>query len=357
MFCGLTYFSALARVELNLQSNQENTLEKVGLIFSGPKVAWLGNFSLKILMFALLAAYLYGLSSIIQSTFFQEMALAKIVIIISVLLFLLIISSPRVLLDLNKYAIVGLLLMVISVVAIMVQHFRPETIIHVPCEIKTFSVWSMILPIIFTSFGFQGSLHSLTKICNNDIKLLKIACLWGSIIPAVVYVIWTCSVICLLNAKFPESFNKNVEVSELINLLSVACNWGFVKTLLLAISATAIATSIFGVGLCLKDDFHTFFSKILDRKASIGVSCLCTVIPGCFIAIFVPNAFIHVLSFAGMLLVVIAIFIPMFLLGKVQQSFKFKALNSKFIMSNLLFIGIAISVCEIYNIFTCGLFK
>jgi tyrosine-specific transport protein len=114
-----------------------------------------------------------------------------------------------------------------------------------------------------------------------------------------------------------------MEVGELINLLSVACNGGFVKTLLLAISATTIAISIFGVSLCLKDDFYTFFSKIMDRKASIAASCLCTVIPGCFIAIFVPNAFIYVLSFAGMLLVVIAIFIPIFLLGKVRQDFKF----------------------------------
>ncbi|MDR1233456.1 MAG: hypothetical protein LBJ75_04345, partial [Puniceicoccales bacterium] len=184
IFCWLTYFSALARVELNLQSSQENTLEKVGLIFSGPKAAWLGNFSLKILMFALLAAYLYGLSSIIQSTFLKEIALAKIVIIVSLLLFLFLISSPRVLLDLNKYAVVGLLLMVISMVATMAPHCRPKIIVHVPCEIKTFSVWTIILPIIFTSFGFQGSLHSLTKICNNDIKLLKTACLWGSIIPA-----------------------------------------------------------------------------------------------------------------------------------------------------------------------------
>ncbi|MDR0693206.1 MAG: hypothetical protein LBF49_01370 [Puniceicoccales bacterium] len=286
MFCGLTYFSALARVELNLQSSQENTLEKVSLIFSGPRVAWLGNFSLKILMFALLAAYLHGLSSIVQSTFLKEMAMAKIVIIVSLLLFLLIVSSPRVLLGLNKYAVVGLLLMVISVVAIMVPHFRPETIIYVPREIKTFSVWTMILPIIFTSFGFQGSLHSLTKICNNDVKLLKTACLWGSIIPAIVYVIWTCSVICLISTKFPESFtalvSKNMEVSGLVNLLSVARHWTFMKTLLLAISATAIATSIFGVGLCLKDDFHAFFSKILDGKASAGVSCLCAVIPGLY---------------------------------------------------------------------------
>ncbi|MDR0742640.1 MAG: hypothetical protein LBE98_04225 [Puniceicoccales bacterium] len=162
--------------------------------------------------------------------------------------------------------------------------------------------------------------------CNNNIKLLKTACLWGSIIPAIVYVIWMCSVICLLSAKFPESFaalvSKNMEVSELINLLAVACNWGFVRTLLLAISATAIATSIFGVSLCLKDDFYTFFSKILDRKASVVASCLCMVVPGCFVAIFIPNAFIHVLSFAGMLLVVIAIFIPILLLGKVRQSFK-----------------------------------
>jgi TM2 domain-containing membrane protein YozV len=46
-----------------------------------------------------------------------------------------------------------------------------------------------------------------------------------------------------------------------------------------------------------------------------------------------------------------------FLLGKVRRNFKLTALNSKFIMLSLLFIGIVISVCEIYNIFIYGLLK
>lgn len=31
----------------------------------------------------------------------------------------------------------------------------------------------IILPTVFMSFGFQGSLHSLTKFCNNDRNLIK----------------------------------------------------------------------------------------------------------------------------------------------------------------------------------------
>ncbi|MDR3273894.1 MAG: hypothetical protein LBS87_00975, partial [Puniceicoccales bacterium] len=270
LFCALTYFSALVRVELNLQSDKDNTLGKVGLIFSGPKVAWMGDVSLKILMFSLLAAYLYGLSSIIKSIFLENIALTNVVVAVSALLFLLMVSSPQILLNLNKWTIVALITMVTAVVAMMASHFKLESVVWFTRKATNFGTLTAILPKIYTSFGFQGSIHSLTKMCNNDIKLIKTACLWGSIIPATVYIIWTGSVICLLSAKFPDSLatlmSGGIEVSELVTMLTMTCNWKFVKTLLLAVSLTAITTSIFGVGLCLKDDFNTFFKKSLGMR-------------------------------------------------------------------------------------------
>jgi hypothetical protein len=72
----------------------------------------------------------------------------------------------------------------------------------------------IILPTLFTSFGFQGSLHSLTKFCDNDRKLIKNACLYGSVIPAIVYIAWTFGVMSL---TFQAVFTVQPPTRQAIN--------------------------------------------------------------------------------------------------------------------------------------------
>ena len=76
------------------------------------------------------------------------------------------------------------------------------------------------------------------------------------------------------------------------------------------------------------------------------------VIPSYFIAIKVPNAFISVLGFAGMILAVIAILLPLFLLYKVSISGKelvYSELKSGIIPVVLGVFGFTIICCEIFN--------
>ena len=66
-FAGLTYLTALIRSDLNLNFHAEATLTEVGAAFNCPKIGKFGDFLLKILSFALMAAYLFGCASIINS--------------------------------------------------------------------------------------------------------------------------------------------------------------------------------------------------------------------------------------------------------------------------------------------------
>lgn len=68
VFSVLTYFTALIRSDLNLNSYAEASLKDVGIFFRCPLVGNLGDFMLKLLSFALLAAYISGESSIIDAS-------------------------------------------------------------------------------------------------------------------------------------------------------------------------------------------------------------------------------------------------------------------------------------------------
>lgn len=175
----ITYISALIRVELNICSNCNFTLEDATLKFSGKTAALIENISLKLLSFSLLSAYIYGLSSIISD------GSIKAKIIIAAAIFILLVFSSHRIIKFNKQLFVMLLIAVFGSIIAMIFNVDFKMLPQNQHIIQISKC--CILPTVFMSFGFQGSLHSLTKFCNNDRNLIKNACLYGSIIPAIVY--------------------------------------------------------------------------------------------------------------------------------------------------------------------------
>lgn len=110
----ITYISALIRVELNICSNCNFTLEDAALKFSGKTAALIGNISLKLLSFSLLSAYIYGLSSIISDGSIK----AKIIIVAAIFI-LLVFSSHRII-KFNKQLFVMLLIAVFGSIIAMI---------------------------------------------------------------------------------------------------------------------------------------------------------------------------------------------------------------------------------------------
>jgi tyrosine-specific transport protein len=346
----ITYISALIRTELNLHSDCRFTLERVGLEFSGKHAAFIGNISLRLLQFALLAAYICGLSSI------MGMESIPLKCCVSLGIFILLSISSNKIIGLNQKLFIALLVVTLGAIICMLLKINFTQLPHNANEILLPKL-CLILPTLFTSFGFQGSLHSITKFCNNDPKLIKIACFWGSFIPAFLYIAWVVGVITLIFNTHPDLFlrmvSNGIDVNELINALSSVSSANVVKCTVFIISVLAIVTSVIGVGLALVDDLglalESFNATVTTRIARWTASAI-SVIPAVLVAIFIPGAFIKVLSFAGMILAVIAIFLPTFLFFKLKESIKFKILNRKeFIVACVIF-GIVIVVCELMNL-------
>jgi tyrosine-specific transport protein len=325
LFCWVTYVSAMIRCELNINSQSDFSLKDVGLFFGGRISASLGDISLKILSFALLSAYIFGGASIIRSFLWEEYQFIHVAIVFTIIILLMFIFLSDLVIKINKHAFITLFSIIMIGIVCLTMSSKTESFPINMEGIFQLKSWSTVLPVIFTSFGFQGSLHSLTKFVDNDRKLIKRACIFGSIIPVVVYVLWVSCVLTIIFNSDPESFNRMlrepIEVSELIHILSSITKINFIQHAAWIVSFLAIFTSIIGVGLSLNEILKKDLEKIISSDKICHItSTILMIIPSSIVAILVPNAFIRVLNFAGIILAIIAIILPVFLFTKMQKS-------------------------------------
>jgi tyrosine-specific transport protein len=218
------------------------------------------------------------------------------------------------------------------------------------------SVWASLIPVVFTSFGFQVIFHTLTNYCEGNVKMLKRAFFWGSLIPAIVYIIWTCSILSAVNQDNPQFYAQmtagNTDIGELIQVLSNIAKWQSVQLLVWLISLLAIGTSVLGVGVGLCDSIKGMLSKkIHNEQINHFTAAILTILPAYLVVMYVPNAFIAVLGFAGMILAVIAILLPVYLFWQLKTpKLHYAELNNKPLMWISIEVALVVILCEMYNI-------
>lgn len=355
----IMYYTSLVNLELNLQAGQGLSLGALGKVFSGKTAEFIGTVSLKLLSYSLLAVFIYGGSSILQELIASKMAIeysfdtiATWYALISIALLLF----PIKLIDyFNRFLFVGLLVVVTILLAALVITINWSELPLFSEQYSDLSVWMAIIPVIFTSFGFQVIFHTLTNYCKKNVKMLKKAFLWGSLIPAVVYIFWTCSILSVVYQDNPHFYDHmaagKAEVGELIQVLSGIAKWQSVQLLVWWISLLAIATSVLGVGVGLCDSLKGMLSK---KVPNIGLrsilASVTTILPAYLVVMYVPNAFIAILGFAGMILAVIAVLLPVYLFWQIKiEKLYYLELNKKYLIHLSTAIAAAVIVCEIFN--------
>lgn len=355
----IMYYTSLINVELNLQAGHGLALGALGRYFSGRTAELIGTISLKLLSYSLLAVFIYGGSSILQELIASKMSveysfgnIATSYALIAIALLLL----PIKLIDyFNRFLFVGLLVVVAILLAGLAIAIDWSELPLFSEQYSIPSVWAALIPVVFTSFGFQVIFHTLTNYCNMDVKMLKQAFFWGSLIPAVVYIVWTCSILSVVYQDNPQFYGDmaagKAEVGELIQALSGIAKWQSVQLLVWWISLLAIATSVLGVGVGLCDSLKGMLSKkVPNIRARSLLASVITILPAYLVVMYVPNAFIAVLGFAGMILALIAVLLPIYLFWQIKtEKLYHPELNKKLL--TLLSAGVAITVivCEVFN--------
>lgn len=356
----IMYYTSLINLELNLHAGKGLPLGALGSYYSGKTAKLIGMMSLKLLSYALLAVFVYGGSSIIQELISSHMAIEysfNTIAMCYALGAIVLLLLPIKLIDyINRILFVGL----IGVVAILIGGlvFAIDWS-HMPLLTERYTditVWVALIPVVFTSFGFQVIFHTLTNYCNLNVKMLKKAFLWGSLIPAIVYILWTCSVLSVVYHENPAFYNQmsygKIEVGELIQALSNIAKWESVQLLVWWISLLAIATSVLGVGVGLCETYNGMLIKIIPQPlVRTLLASIMTVLPAYLVVIFVPNAFIAALGFAGMILAVIAILLPIYLFRKINvQNLHYPELKVKWLIKLSIAVGIIVIMCELFNL-------
>lgn len=357
----LVYYSAMIGSELTLRVKENLSLNEIAQRLSGKGAAAIAMLCVMVLSYALIAAYLYGGSSITasicESVWGKSPDQQSIIQYFSggmILILVLGITWVDYINRLMFFALIGILGITIIGLGLMVD---VQTLPLITTKTPDLSSWTVAIPVIFTSFGFQMMIPAMSGYLNRDRNLLKKAFLWGSLIPVIIYLAWTLSTLGTLTTHnlnlFDQVVGGTIDVGEFVQMLSKSTSWHHLHNFIWGVSFFAIITSAFGVALGLIDVWQRLLiSKFQGVLLRIIAACL-TIIPSLIIALLTPGAFIKALGFAGMILVVIAIVLPTYLLFKSDNKTKihFRVTQHKGLRVLVLVFAVGLIACEIWNLY------
>ena len=351
----LNYYPSLSLAELNLRSEKGLSLGELGKKISGKGAQMIGEASVKVISYALLTTYLYGSSSIIQklleshlncnfSIYFIESIIAFVGI--TLLLFpLKIVSAVNGMI--SSCLLIGFALL-LGTMVVLIDYTKIPWITNA----STLNIIS-VCPIMFAAYGYQLIIHTLRNYCGKDAVMIKKSILFGSLIPTLLYMLWSCSSLCVIFKANPEFFSQvasgKVEVGEFVRQLANVSSLPDFQILVWLISILAIFTSFIGFSLGLVESWNlTIQESVKNSVFQKLCSSIITIIPAYIIAAIVPNAFVKVFSFAGAMFVVTGILLPVYLLLKSGiETFKFNELKKLPLLICVL-LGLCIMAVEIF---------
>jgi len=308
----LMYLSATSMVKCSLLTSPGQSIAWiVGEVF-GDFPKHILTFVLIIFLNALLAAYFEGGSSILQSYF------PDVNPVVLKTGFLLAFGFPAVIgtywIDHNNRLLFGIMMILFFImISFLVPHVSLQNL--ATYNISQPSIWAIVLPVFFTSFGFHASIPSLIQYCGKDETQLKFVMFWGSLIPCVLYFIWLLVTQGVLPIEGALSFStlNTGDIGGFSNLLGQVTSSPSIHIFSTLFAFLAIATSFLGVSVGLFD--------LIDERVNLSrvpVSIL-TFAPSFLWSLFSQYGFVEILKYAAIFLSLLAVVSPAMVLFKMKQ--------------------------------------
>jgi len=378
----IVYYASLFSIELNLRAGKGLDLEGLSLRFGGKYCAYASLISIYTLCCTLFVAYLSTLGSMMQEFLAYIIDIVdagdicflldvpdyvekcdqsskvsfKISLFASSAIVATLLAMPmRVIGALNKCLFALLLLLFFGLIIACLFTSRLEMPPLVVAGWYQFSNLRSALLVIVYSFGFQVIFHTLMDFCAGDKVILKRSFFYGTLIPTVVYIVWNYFAIALIVSNDPSAYGKivngEINIGEFIAIMSAISNYPLLNASISAISLLAIVTSIIGVGCAIIDSIEYKFASLkIDNMARLRpaisiIMVLCLTI----VASYIANEVLEVLSFAGMLIAIIGILIPIYLFLKNKSQLHYGILKSKLFLAICAIFGLSIIMLESLN--------
>jgi len=330
---GLMTYTALLMLEIHQHAEQDATLNSLAKNLLGKPGQYLATFASFFLFYALCAAYIAGGGSQLTNKINDFMSLELTPQFGAILL--TIIVATVVSIGTHSVDIVNRVLFSVKIIvlaltlSLLFPHVESINLLEMPVQQ---GLLLSALPVIFTSFGFHGSIPSIVRYVGIDIKTLKKVMICGASAPLVIYLLWQVATQGVLSQT---DLMANNSLTSFIASLSSVLQQPQVSQSVSVFADLALATSFLGVSLGLFDLLSGMMKRTdtsLNRSNGSGVNdstdakshrvktALVTFLPPLAFALFYPQGFITALGYAAIALVILAIFLPVAMVSKQRKA-------------------------------------
>ncbi|KYN89603.1 tyrosine transporter TyrP [Vibrio cidicii] len=312
----LMAFTALLMVEVHQEAQNNATLHTLAKQILGPRGKLIASFSMLFLFYALCAAYIAGggaqFATRVTQWFGVQVDGALATTLFTLLVATIVTIGTSTVDKVNRVLFTLKIVAMVAVLFFLAPNVSQAYLLSMPLE-QGLVVAS--IPVIFTSFGFHGSIPAIVRYLDGDTGSLRKAVLFGSLIPLVIYIFWQ---IVTLGVVKQDDLLANSALSGLIAQLAITVHQSQLGTLVGVFADLALLTSFLGVSLGLFEFLGDTLKKQQGNSNRV-IAAVVTFTPPLGFALFYPQGFITALGYAAIALTILAIFLPVAMVNKVRK--------------------------------------
>jgi tyrosine-specific transport protein 1 len=314
----LLTFSALLFVELYQTAESDAGIGTLAEQYFGKAGRIIATAVLIIFLYALIAAYISGGGSLLRDLLPESFGDKVSILLFTVIFGSFIVIGTHSVDKINRVLFFVMLAAFAVVLSLMLPEIKFDNLIATPIDNALIISAS---PVFFTAFGFHGSIPSLNKYLDGNVKALRISILIGSAITLFAYILWQMSTHGLLTQnEFLQILKEDATLNGLVKATLAITGSNIIAGAVKLFSTLALVTSFLGVGLglleCIEDLLKRSFN-ISSGRISLG---LMTFIPPLVFALFYPEGFILALGYAGQMFAFYAVVLPVSLVWKARRA-------------------------------------
>lgn len=267
----LMCYTALLLLEVYQHVPADTGLGSLAARYLGRYGQWLTGFSMMFLMYALTAAYMSGAGELIASSV-NDWFGTGISPTTGVIFFTLIgggvVCVGTSLVDLfNRFLFSAKIIFLVVMLVLLAPHVHKVNLLTLPLQQ---GLALSAIPVIFTSFGFHGSVPSIVSYMNGDIRKLRRVFIIGSAIPLIAYIFWQLVTLGSIDSTtFIGLMADHSGLNGFLQALREVVASPHVELAVHLFADLALATSFLGVALGLFDYLADLFQRAVP---SGGVS-------------------------------------------------------------------------------------
>ena len=217
----LMCYTALLLLEVYQHVPADTGLGSLAARYLGRYGQWITGFSMMFLMYALTAAYISGAGELIASSV-NDWFGSDITPATGAIFFALIgggvVCVGTSLVDLfNRFLFSAKIIFLVVMLVLLLPHIHKVNLLTLPLQQ---GLALSAIPVIFTSFGFHGSVPSIVSYMDGNIRKLRWVFIIGSAIPLVAYIFWQLATLGSINPPaFTALLAKNAGLNGLLEAI------------------------------------------------------------------------------------------------------------------------------------------